>query len=72
MKAYYHDPLLGIFGSSIILHIINYSTNMVHIILGIDFGFWALQLLFFKLLFCNIINLIIYIERSMGTFIIIH
>jgi hypothetical protein len=48
MKAHYHDPILGIFGSSIILHIINYSSNMVHIILGINFGFWALQLLFLK------------------------
>jgi len=55
MKAHYHDPLLGIFGSSIILPIINYFTNMVYIILGINFGFWALQLLFKKLLFCNII-----------------
>jgi hypothetical protein len=44
MKAHYHDTLLGIFGFGILLHIINYSTNMVHIILGINFGFQALQL----------------------------
>ncbi len=39
---------------------------MVHLILDTNFGFWALQLLFFKM----VINLIIYIEISMGIFVI--
>jgi hypothetical protein len=47
---------------------------MVHLILGITFGFWALQLLFFtKLMLHNIIFkikiiFIIYIEGSMGIY----
>ncbi len=39
---------------------------MVHLILSINFGFWALQQLFYKLMLCNII----YIEISMSIFII--
>jgi hypothetical protein len=48
---------------------------MVHLILGINFGFGALQTFFTKLMLCNIIFLkiiifIIYIERSMSIFIV--
>jgi hypothetical protein len=49
---------------------------MVHLILGINFGFWVGQLLgFLNFMLCNnifkiIINFIIYIEGSMNIFII--
>jgi hypothetical protein len=65
VKTHYSDPFLGTSKFNIIIYII-YFKRMAHLILDINFGFLALQLLFLQK-YCYeqiIINLIIYIEGS--------
>jgi len=47
VKAHFIDPFWGTFGYNIIGHY-NCSKSMVHLILGINFGFRALQQLFLQ------------------------
>jgi hypothetical protein len=48
VKVHYGDPLWALLGLMLYYIQYNCSKNMVHLILGINFGFWALQQLFLQ------------------------
>ncbi len=76
MKVHYGDPLCITFGSNIIVDAIQLFQKYGTFSFG--YQFWLLGFLiiiFTKIMLCNIfskiiINFIIYIERSMGIFIV--